>query len=37
MIKEIFAPHSHDAADSVDDTLESTAAGRSRSACWFSG
>lgn len=26
MIKEIFAPHSHD-ADSVDDTLESTAAG----------
>lgn len=27
MIKEIFAPHSHDAADSVDDTLESTAAG----------
>lgn len=26
MIKEIFAPHSHDAADSVDDTLESTAA-----------
>lgn len=26
-IKEIFAPHSHDAADSVDDTLESTAAG----------
>lgn len=27
MIEEIFAPHSHDAADSVDDTLESTAAG----------
>ncbi|CFJ01857.1 cation efflux system protein [Mycobacterium tuberculosis] len=27
MIKEIFAPHSHDAADSVDDTLKSTAAG----------
>lgn len=27
MIKEIFAPHSHDVADSVDDTLESTAAG----------
>lgn len=27
MIKEIFAPHSQDAADSVDDTLESTAAG----------
>lgn len=27
MIKEIFAPHSHDAADSVDDTLESTAEG----------
>lgn len=27
MIKEIFAPHSHDAADSVDATLESTAAG----------
>lgn len=27
MIKEIFAPHSHDAADSVDYTLESTAAG----------
>lgn len=27
MIKEIFAPHSHDAADSVDDTLEFTAAG----------
>lgn len=27
MIKEIFAPHSHDAADSVDDILESTAAG----------
>lgn len=27
MIKEIFAPHSHDAADSVDDTLESTTAG----------
>lgn len=27
MIKEIFAPHSHDAADSVDDTLESTATG----------
>lgn len=27
MIKEIFAPHTHDAADSVDDTLESTAAG----------
>lgn len=27
MIKEIFAPHSHDAADSGDDTLESTAAG----------
>lgn len=27
MIKEIFAPHSHDAADSVDDTRESTAAG----------
>lgn len=27
MIKEIFASHSHDAADSVDDTLESTAAG----------
>lgn len=27
MIKEIFAPHSHDAADSVDDSLESTAAG----------
>lgn len=27
MIKEILAPHSHDAADSVDDTLESTAAG----------
>ncbi|MEQ0626049.1 cation diffusion facilitator family transporter [Mycobacterium tuberculosis] len=27
MIKEIFAPHSHDTADSVDDTLESTAAG----------
>lgn len=27
MIKEIFAPHSHDAADSVDDTLESPAAG----------
>lgn len=27
MIKEIFAPHSHDGADSVDDTLESTAAG----------
>lgn len=27
MITEIFAPHSHDAADSVDDTLESTAAG----------
>lgn len=27
MIKAIFAPHSHDAADSVDDTLESTAAG----------
>ena len=27
MVKEIFAPHSHDAADSVDDTLESSAAG----------
>ncbi len=27
MIKEIFAPHSHDAADSVDDALESSAAG----------
>jgi cation diffusion facilitator family transporter len=26
-IKEIFAPHSHDAADSVDDLLESSAAG----------
>lgn len=26
-IKEIFAPHSHDAADSVDDALESSAAG----------
>jgi cation diffusion facilitator family transporter len=27
VIKEIFAPHSHDAADSVDDALESSAAG----------
>jgi cation diffusion facilitator family transporter len=26
-IKEIFAPHSHDAADSVDDALQSSAAG----------
>jgi cation diffusion facilitator family transporter len=26
-INEIFAPHSHDAADSVDDALESSAAG----------
>jgi cation diffusion facilitator family transporter len=26
-IKEVFAPHSHDAADSVDDALESSAAG----------
>ena len=26
-IKEIFAPHSHDAADSLDDALESSAAG----------
>ena len=26
-VKEIFAPHSHDAADSVDDLLESSAAG----------
>ena len=26
-IKEIFAPHSHGAADSVDDALESSAAG----------
>jgi hypothetical protein len=26
-IKEIFAPHSHDAADSVDSALESSAAG----------
>jgi len=26
-IKEIFAPHSHDAADSVDNALESSAAG----------
>ena len=26
-VKEIFAPHSHDAADSVDDILESSAAG----------
>jgi cation diffusion facilitator family transporter len=26
-MKEIFAPHSHDAADSVDDALESSAAG----------
>lgn len=26
-IKEIFAPHSHDAADGVDDALESSAAG----------
>ena len=26
-IREIFAPHSHDAADSVDDALESSAAG----------
>jgi cation diffusion facilitator family transporter len=26
-IKEIFAPHSHDAADSVDDALESSVAG----------
>lgn len=26
-IKEIFAPHSHDAADSLDDELESSAAG----------
>lgn len=27
VIMEIFAPHSHDAADSVDDALESSAAG----------
>jgi cation diffusion facilitator family transporter len=27
VIKEIFAPHSHDAADSVDSALESSAAG----------
>src|SRR6201988_1269071 len=27
MLREIFAPHSHDAADSVDDRLESSAAG----------
>ncbi|TSD93775.1 cation transporter [Skermania sp. ID1734] len=27
VIKEIFAPHSHDAADSVDDALESSAVG----------
>ncbi len=27
MIADIFAPHSHDAADSVDDALESSAAG----------
>ena len=26
-IREIFAPHSHDAADSFDDALESSAAG----------
>ncbi|SPM42527.1 Divalent metal cation (Fe/Co/Zn/Cd) transporter [Mycobacterium numidiamassiliense] len=26
-VKEIFAPHSHDVADSVDDALESSAAG----------
>jgi Co/Zn/Cd efflux system component len=26
-IREIFAPHSHDAADSVDDALQSSAAG----------
>ena len=26
-IKEIFAPHSHDSADSVDSALESSAAG----------
>jgi hypothetical protein len=26
-IKEIFAPHSHDAADSIDDALQSSAAG----------
>jgi cation diffusion facilitator family transporter len=26
-IKEVFAPHSHDAADSLDDALESSAAG----------
>ncbi|ETW24901.1 hypothetical protein MGAST_05645 [Mycobacterium gastri 'Wayne'] len=27
MVREIFAPHSHDAADSIDDALESSAAG----------
>lgn len=26
-IKEVFAPHSHDASDSIDDALESSAAG----------
>ncbi|MGI9123789.1 MAG: cation diffusion facilitator family transporter, partial [Mycobacterium sp.] len=26
-VREIFAPHSHDAADSIDDALESSAAG----------
>lgn len=32
-VKEIFAPHSHDASDSIDGALESSAAafGRSRS------
>ncbi|EUA05651.1 cation diffusion facilitator transporter family protein [Mycobacterium kansasii 662] len=27
MVREIFAPHSHDAADSIDNALESSAAG----------
>src|SRR4051794_8080733 len=27
VIREIFAPHSHDAADSLDNALESSAAG----------
>ena len=27
VIKEIFAPHSHDASDSIDGALESSAAG----------
>jgi hypothetical protein len=26
-LREVFAPHSHDASDSIDDALESSAAG----------